>query len=333
MMPDKLKRGDEVRVIAPSRSMAILSQDVRERAQKRLESMGLTVTYGKHVEVCDEFVSSSVEERLQDLHEAFADKNVKGILTVLGGFNSNQLLRGIDYELIRSNPKILCGYSDITALSNAIYAKTGLIGFSGPHFSTFGMKKGAEYTIRLFQSCLLEGEAGAAREAEAGPLQITPASEWSDDEWYLDQENRSFIPNEGYLLIQEGEAEGTLIGGNLCTLNLLQGTEYMPDLQGAILFIEDDRDVSPSTFDRDLQSLIHQPSFSGVKGIVIGRFQKASQMTREKLVWIIRSKPELAAMPVVANADFGHTSPMITFPIGGKAKVTASSGQVSLWIK
>ncbi|USG67258.1 LD-carboxypeptidase [Brevibacillus ruminantium] len=347
MRPQKLQPGDEVRIIAPSKSMALLSEEVRERAQKRLESMGLKVTFGKHVEECDAFTSSSVEARLEDLHQAFADPAVKGILTVLGGHNCNQLLRGIDYELIRRNPKILCGYSDITALSNAIYAKTGLIGYSGPHFSTFGMKKGMEYTLSYFQQSLIgpgadvnvDGKSaeGVFAEGESGvkatPIEVTPSEHWSDDEWYLDQDNRRFITSEGYLTIQEGEAEGTIIGGNLCTLNLLQGTEYMPSLRDAILFIEDDLESSPQTFDRDLQSLIHQPDFSGVKGVVIGRFQEASRMTDEKLIKIIRTKPELQGLPVIAHLHFGHTSPLFTFPIGGRAMIRARGGEVSLWIE
>jgi len=237
---------------------------------------------------------------------------VKAILTVIGGFNSNQLLRYLDYELIRQNPKILCGYSDITALANAIYAKTGMITYSGPHFSTFGMEKGFDYILDYFQRCLM---------SEA-PFEVASSSEWSDDAWYYDQENRIFIANEGYLAIQEGEAEGTIIGGNLCTLNLLHGTEYMPSLQGAILFLEDDYVVDPPTFDRDLQSLLHQPGFTQVKGIVIGRFQKESNMTQEKLLQIIATKQELQGIPVLAQADFGHTTPMFTFPIGGSASLS-----------
>jgi muramoyltetrapeptide carboxypeptidase LdcA involved in peptidoglycan recycling len=106
MIPNKLKPGDEVRVIAPSRSMKIINNETREIATKRLTDLGLKVTFGKNVEICDDFTSAPVSARLEDLHDAFRDKNVKAILTVIGGFNSNQLLSGIDYELIKKNPKI-----------------------------------------------------------------------------------------------------------------------------------------------------------------------------------------------------------------------------------
>ena len=140
---------------------------------------------------------------------------------------------------------------------------------------------------------------------------------------HLLHNNRKFYKNTGYNVINKGRACGKILGGNLCTLNLLQGTEFMPDLKDAVLFIEDDELTFPENFDRDLQSLIHQPDFERVKGIVIGRFQLASRMEDEKLVKIIRSKRELKNIPVISNVDFGHTTPNMTFPIGGYVELIA----------
>lgn len=322
MMPKKLKAGDEIRVISSARSLAIISKESRDIALRRLKELGLKVTFSEHAEEKDEFDSSSIKSRTEDFHKAFSDKNVKGILTTIGGFNSNQLLRYADYDLIKSNPKILCGYSDITALQNAIYKKAGLVAYSGPHFSSFGMSKGLEYTIEYFKKCLMEKSFFGVR----------PSKEWSDDAWYEDQEDRKFIKNRGFMVINEGEAEGTTIGGNLCTFNLLQGTEFMPSLKNSILFIEDDEESKPQHFDRDLQSLIHLPDFNGVKGIVIGRFQKASGMADDLLIKIIKTKKELENIPVVAGVDFGHTTPRITFPVGGKARLLAHKNDVKLEI-
>ena len=148
MVPNKLKAGDEVRVIAPSRSMAILGEDCKKLATERLEELGFKVTFGKHVMEADpDYFAASKEARVEDLNDAFRDPNVRAILTVIGGFNSNQILDYIDYEAIKNDPKIFCGFSDITALSNAIHAKTGVVTYSGPHFSSFGMLKGFEYTL------------------------------------------------------------------------------------------------------------------------------------------------------------------------------------------
>ena len=108
MFPEKLKKGDEIRVISPSRSMKLISQESRDIAINNLKEIGFNVTFSKHAEESDEFISSSIESRISDLHEAFSDKNVKGILTTIGGFNSNQLLNYIDYKLIKSNPKVFC---------------------------------------------------------------------------------------------------------------------------------------------------------------------------------------------------------------------------------
>lgn len=315
IIPEKLKRGDEVRIIAPSRSLNIISEECRNNANKVFESLGLKLSFSKNIEKCDEFFSSSIKDRIEDLHEAFLDKNVKAIFTVIGGYNSNQLLKYIDYEIIRNNPKIFCGYSDITALSCAIYHKTGLINYSGPVYSTFGMEKGLDYTIEYMKKALMENFEFEVKQSET----------WSDDLWYINQKDRNFISNEDFNYINEGEADGKIIGGNLCTLNLLQGTEFMPSLENVILFIEDADLTFAEIFDRDLQSLIHQKDFDKVKGIVFGRFQVKSNISEETFRKIITSKKELRNIPIIFNINFGHTTPHITFPIGGFAKIVAGA--------
>ena len=311
----KLKIGDEIRVIAPSRNMKILSDETINTAIKRLEELGFKVTFGKNVynSINDVYGCASIEDRVKDLHEAFLDKNVKAILTVLGGFNVNQILDYIDYDIIKNNPKIICGFSDITALLNAIYAKTGMVTFSGPHFSSFGMLKGIEYTAENMQKMLF-GD---------GKNQLHPSPEWSDDLWFLDQNNRTFIRNEGYWKLQGGNAEGTLIGGNLCTFNLLLGTQYRPAFtKNTVLFIEDTENSNIAEFTRNFQAIIQQPDFANVKAVLIGRFQKKSEVTREQLEFMInRFAPKLKGLPIIANLDFGHSTPLLTIPVGGTAKI------------
>lgn len=320
--PNKLEKGDEIRIIAPSRSLSIISQELRDIAKSRFDELGLRLTFGEHTEEKNNFASSSIESRVADLHSAFLDKNVKAILTVIGGHNSNQLLDSIDWELIKNNPKILCGFSDITILNNSFFAKTGLVTYSGPHYSTFGQKLHFDYTLDYFRKCLISDI----------PIEIQPSAQWSDDEWYKNQDNRLLEPNNGWQIINEGEASGTLLGGNLCTLNLLQGTKYMPDLYDSILFLEDDELTFPENFDRDLQSIIHQPGFEGVKSMVIGRFQKVSKVSENLLAQIIKSKKELNSLPVIANVDFGHTDPKITFPVGGDVTLKVSENEAKLVI-
>lgn len=322
IFPKKLKAGDEIRVIAPAMSLAIISKETREIANKRIEDLGLKLTFSKHIEETDDFASSSIELRIEDLHEAFSDKNVKAVFTVIGGFNSNQLLKYIDWDLIKNNPKIISGYSDITALNDAFFAKTGLVTYSAPQYSTFGQKLYFDYSLDYFKKCLMTDD----------PFEIKPSESWSDDAWYKDQNNRKLIPNGGWLIINEGETEGTILGANLCTFNLLQGTEYMPSLKDSILFLEDDYTSKVYDFDRNLQSLIHLPDFSGVKGMVIGRFQNESEMTNILLTQIVKTKKELNNIPVLANIDFGHTSPIISFPIGGTCKLEVTGDKQLLQI-
>ena len=323
MIPAKLQFGDELRVVSPAVSLGFIAEELKQTARARLESLGLRLSYSTNAEVMDRFDSYPVEKRVSDLHEAFADPGVKAMLTTLGGYNSNGLLAYLDYDLIRANPKILCGFSDITALATAIYARTGLVTYSGPHFTTFGMKLGIDYTREYFERCLMREE----------PFEVQPADHWSDDPWYEDQANRDFVPNPGYEIIHEGEAEGRLLGGNLGTLCLLFGTPYMPDLEGSILLLEDDEEENPVDFDRHLQSLIHQPGFEGVRAVVIGKFQRVSNMEPDTLTTIIESKRELAGIPIVAGASFGHTTPQFAFPIGGYGSLRAGNGTVRFSIE
>lgn len=325
IVPAKLQKNDEIRIIAPSRSLSLISESNIALAIQKLEKQWFKVTFSKNCKECDIFISSYVQSRVEDIHEAFRDKDVKAIFTVVGGFNTNQLLKYLDYDLIKNNPKILCWFSDITALANAITAKTSLVTYSGPHFSTWAMEKEFDYNLEYFQKCLMKQE----------PFPIIPSKTWSDDAWYLDQENRIIEENKGFLVINEWKAEGKILGGNLCTFNLLQGTEFMPDISDSILFLEDDEAAGALfsvDFDRNLQSVLHQPNFEKVKWIIIGRFQKKTDITIEKLKYILKTKEELKSIPIIANVDFGHTNPLITFPIWGTVKILAQDDEATIEI-
>lgn len=308
MIPEKLKRGDEIRVIAPSRSLSIVRQDIFDEAVRFLTNEGFRVTFAKNSRELDEFNSSNVESRVNDLHEAFLDDNVKAILTCIGGFNVNQILDKIDYSIIAAHPKILCGYSDITALLNAIHAKTGLVTYHGPHFSTFGFEINREYTKNYFLDCVLSDDV----------VNVTPSAQ-----------------AEKYHVIQPGNCEGEIIGGNLCTLNLLQGTTYMPDITNKILFLEDDNimgDFFRYEFDRNLQSLLQLPNANTMKGIVFGRFDDSCGLSVDVITKIVKNKIR-SDIPVLYNVDFGHVFPFITFPIGGTSTISAQSDDVKISIK
>ena len=199
IQPAALRPGDEVRVVAPARSRTlVLEHDQTALIERRFSDLGLTLTYGDHVDEMDNFDSSSIASRVADLHAAFADPAVRGILTVIGGFNSNELLPFLDWDLIARNPKVFCGYSDITALQNAILARSGLITYTGPHWSTFGMRDHLEQTLSWFRQAVLSDDA----------YDVEPAGYWTDDAWFLDQDHRAVEPSTGWWQLQPGTAAG-----------------------------------------------------------------------------------------------------------------------------
>ena len=307
MIPPKLKKGDEIRIIAPSGSLTRVRKDVLERSLAYLDENGFRVTYSTNCREMDSFSSSSVESRAADLHEAFADPDVKAVMACIGGFNVNQILPYIDYDLIRANPKILCGYSDITALLNAVYARTGLVTYHAPHLAALGFLREREYTHKYLTACLMNED----------PISVTPSETAGS-----------------YTVLQEGTCEGEIAGGNLCTLNLLQGTPYMPDLRDKVLFIEDDNimgDYFPYEFDRNLQSLLQVSGAESVRGIVFGRFDESCRLTEDTIRAIVKGKVP-AGIPVVFGTDFGHVFPMISFPVGGRVKLSANGEGIDLRI-
>jgi muramoyltetrapeptide carboxypeptidase len=300
LIPKPLNRASQVRVIAPSCSGKTIKASQIKTATDVLTKTGFRLSFGKNVFKLNQFESSDRASRLEDLHQAFADPNVDGILAVRGGYNANDLLDFIDWELIRKNPKMYCGFSDNTVLQNAVFKKTGLITYSGPNLATFGKNQGLNFTLKNFLNATVEQYAQPTK-------------------------NKDQI-----VMINPGQATGTIIGGNLCTLNLLQGTPYMPELAGSILFLEDDHmsDRDWWEFHRNLQSLIHLPDFAKVRALVFGTFDAKSKLPPSVIKKMIKAKPELNRIPVIANVTFGHTLPMLTFPIGGKAKIDTNSKSI-----
>lgn len=307
MIPKKLNLCDEIRIIAPSGSLSRVRTDIYDSALTFLQKQGFKVTFSKNCREMNAFQSSSVHSRVNDINEAFADKNVGAVIACIGGFNANELLPYLDYELIKENPKILCGYSDIIALLNAVYAKTGLVTYHAPHLAALGFLNEREYTQKYFSECMMCEKPFVVKPSETARC---------------------------YTVLQEGECEGEIIGGNLCTLNLLQGTPYMPDLNDKVLFLEDDNimgDYFVCEFVRNLQSLLQVNGAESIRGIVFGRFDESCKMTEDMIKEIIKDKvsPDI---PIVFGVDFGHVFPMISFPIGGKVNLSANGNNIEIQI-
>jgi muramoyltetrapeptide carboxypeptidase LdcA involved in peptidoglycan recycling len=284
--------------------------------------MGLKVSFGRWVRECSEHLTASPDHRLEDAHAAFADPSVKAVLAVSGGIGALQILDGFDYALVAAHPKILCGYSDVSYLANAIFTRSGVTACYGPNFTSFMMRQGADYTLAGFRQYLFHD----------APFDLRPAERWSDDAWHKDQVNRTFHPNEGWWCIQPGEAEGTIIGGSYWVLNMLQGTKFFPSLRQAVLFLEHPTEGKATlmSLDAGLRALSLQPEFPQVRGIVLGRFAQNGGVTQANLTAMIRQISALHRLPVLANCDFGHTTPVATLPIGGRCRLRACPEKSSI---
>jgi muramoyltetrapeptide carboxypeptidase LdcA involved in peptidoglycan recycling len=322
--PAKLKKGDHVRTVTLSQSLGNITLNHAETVKRKLATLGLTTSFGANSIEVDQHGSNSVQNRVDDLHNAFADSSVQAILVARGGMNSNQILPYLDFDLIAKNPKIIIGYSDITAIINAIYAKTGLITYSGPGFTSLKDIdfENPDFSFTHWNHHLFE----------TGQIEVKAADKILDTSYSTGKSVTTEYDSDGFWVINPGKATGTIIGSNLCTLNLLQGTSFMTSLQDSILFIEDDHESSAGHFDRDLESLTQLPEFAGVKGLIIGVFEKDSQVNRQILTNLIHNKAILKDLPVLANVNFGHSKPMLTFPIGGKARMELGN-EVRLFVE
>ena len=302
----KLKKGDHIHVISPSLSIqAIGGFNANVSAKEKLEELGFNVSFSSNYFEHDLFDSASITSRVEDLHEAFLDSSVDAILATIGGFNCNELLPYLDYDLIAQNPKIFCGYSDTTALLNAIYAKTGMQTYMGPSYSSFKMKEGQEYQSQSWLKAVTQDD-----------YDLVPSKEWSSDPWYDPTQPRHFMPTE-WKVYNAGSASGTIIGGNLSTFSLLRGTPYAPQAENYILFVEEAEGYPPEHFLRELAALLQ--AYPSPQAVIIGRFPKECEMTEEILLAILDKHPLLKNIPVLYDVDFAHTQPHFTITIGAQA--------------
>jgi muramoyltetrapeptide carboxypeptidase len=307
----------EIRVIAPSDSWKVDREDSYKRAEKRLEDAGYQVTYAENIKSVDYLGTSFALLRAEDFNAAFRDQAVVAIISLHGGFAANEILPHIDWELVRSNPKPLIGYSDITVLVNAIYAMTGVTAYLGPNLGTIGYEKLWEYTLDGLSATISRHKY----ELQPSPRYIDNKTEHKAMPWHI---------------LTQGSAQGTLLGGNIQSLFLLQGTKYQPKFDKEyILAIEDDslsKEYTLHGFSRNLESILQLPNArQNLRGVLIGRFEAASKVESDELSKVLLAK-NLDNIPIIANLDFGHTTPLATLPIGGNINLTANNNGVTIVI-
>lgn len=321
--PPRLPKNATLGVIATSSEITHAGDALVERGYQRLRERDFEIVEAPNCRTVHGHAAGTVKERVDALHGFFADPEIDGIIAFWGGLNTHQLLEYLDWELIARNPKPLVGYSDITGLSNAITAKTGLITFSGPAVITFAKPTFFEYSWRWFERVLMEGGDG---------LQYEPSPICSDNAWYEREDNQMLErPAPGWRCYRPGQASGPIVGGNFGTLLLLAGTPYWPQMQGRILFVEEDEDESPGTIDRIFTQARQMGIFDQIAGMVVGRFAASVKFGDEDSFEMILDEA-LAGydFPVMLDVDFGHSDPLITFPIGVRCRMDAGAGELEL---
>ena len=300
--PKKLQKGDEIRVISTSSSLLrVGSFEESLVGKEQLEALGFKVTFGAHILENDLVTSSSIASRVADFQAAFSDKNVKCVIDSSGGQNSNELLPYIDWEIVRNNPKIFCAFSDITTLHQAILAQTGLVTYYSTSYLGFALdNENDSYQAHEWLKAVAGSES---YELRANPNQAS-----------------------GWKVYHAGKVSGTSMGGLLSRISLTTGTEFQVKLDKPIAFVEE---VGPySVFERELAHFLLV--YPDISGLVIGRFLEQCKMTEEILHFILDKHPHLQEIPVIYDADFGHTQPIFTFPLGAEVEISTDPLQIKI---
>lgn len=292
IIPNRLKKGDTIGIIAPSNPIIGENIEELEQARKIVEADGFKVKYSKNLFSNTNEYSSKAKEKGEDINEMFADKEVKMIWCAKGGENSNSTFEYIDYELIKQNPKIICGYSDITSLTNIITEKTGLVTFSGTNFKTIATDE-TDYSYKQAIKRLVDGSLDVGESEEE------------------------------YITIQEGIAEGELIGGNLSLTRGMVSGKYSIDFTDKILFLEElGFETGPALVNNFLYYMKQNRVFEKIKGLWIGNYEHESGISLEKIIMDVLGNEY--KFPIIKSNNFGHIETKTVIPIGRKAKIDTS---------
>lgn len=300
--PESLRNGDTIGIISPASSPDDLSRI--NKGVNYFERLGYQVEVGKNVGKYEGYLAGTDEERIEDLHDMFSNKNIRAIICVRGGYGSPRLLGKIDYQLIKKNPKIFVGYSDITALQLAFFTKANLVTFAGPMVAVDFHSEINRYTEEIFWRTIT-----STKKIEKVIL----------------PEGESLLP------MKKGRAEGEIIGGNLSLILSLLGSPYIPKFKDKILFLED-IDEAPYKVDRMLNQLTIAGILKKISGVLLGEFTDCVEKDAEKKTLTLDEVFEKylgeLRIPVIKNFPHGHRKANHTIPFGIKTKVNADKGYV-----
>ncbi len=294
MRPSKLKKGDTIGVIAPSNYIEKDDLEYINASIALMEASGFKVKFGKYVFEDTLGYGTSPEKRAADINWAFKDDEVKAIMCVKGGEDSNTTLDYIDYEMIKKHPKIICGFSDNTSILNAIHEKTGLVTYHGPTFKSLTSWE-TGYAYKQFVKTFVE-------------------------------DTRSLImgePEDEYTTIQAGQATGELVGGNLSLFTKLVCGKYAVNVQDKILFLEElGFEAAPEMVNSNIYYLKQNGVFDRIAGLWIGNYEHPSKVSIEKI--IKNAIGDEYKFPIIKSDNFGHIDKKIIIPIGTKAEINTN---------
>ena len=286
MLPKRLQKGDTIGVIALSDPITGEKKEELLQAKAKVEKDGFVVKFSDHIFSNTLGYSATAKERAEDLNQMFADPTVTMVWCARGGQNCNSLFDEVDFECIRQNPKIFCGYSDITSLSNAIYSKTGLVTFSGTNFKTIATDE-TDYSYEETKKRFIEGSLALGQ-------------------------------NEEYQVIKEGVVEGILVGGNLSLTRGLVSGKYALDFQDKILFLEElSLESGPALVSNFLYYMKQNGVFDHIRGLWLGFYDNPIPL--EKIVQDVLGTEY--TFPIVKCNHFGHTEKKTVIPIGTRARI------------
>ena len=304
LKPKQLKKGQTIGLIAPGSS---ITEDKLNKAIETVEKLGLKPAFTKNILAKHGYLAGTDEQRLSDLHQMFSDIKIDGIWCIRGGYGCTRLLSKIDYKLIKRNPKVLIGYSDITALLQAIYKKTGLIGFHGP----VAVSEPTDYTLDHFRKTLMTTDSN---------LVLNNSAE--------NQTNKAI--NFQTKIINPGKAKGKLIGGNLSLISALAGTKYQLPVKNRILFLEDIGE-KPYRIDRMLTQLRQSCDLNKAAAIVLGIFADCEGGENSlSLMETLEDRLGDLKIPVIYGMSFGHIDNQMTLPVGIKAALNTENQTITL---
>jgi len=302
LKPSALKKGDLIGLISPASSPDELNRI--ESSVKYFENLGYRVIVGNNVGKYRGYLAGNDNERLQDLHSMFSNKKVKAIFCLRGGYGAFRLLDKINYKLIKQNPKIFVGYSEITSLQNAIFSRTGLITFAGPMPAVDFVGEVSNFTEEFFWHVISSNK-------KLGKLNYP----------------ETCIP----LCLKKGIATGQIIGGNLAVLAALLGTKFFPDMKNKILIIEDINE-SPYKIDRLLNQLRLNNVFKKLNGLILGRFVDCYEDDANKktltLGEVIDDYLSPLKIPSIYVFPHGHIKDFVTIPFGLNIKLNSTKTSV-----